>query len=127
MTTEEHDEQRVRRAVVDALEGLEGPDRARLARIEQRLLAGARRHRSRHWWWMVAGLGLAAGATAAYWVMDPGRDRQSGAGREVAPAAIGAGESPSESKAGADIDNDQTKSTDGARDEEGSPVIYIGE
>ncbi len=68
MTSEDRHEERVRDAVVAALERIEGPDRGRLARIERELLARrARRRRGPHWWWAIVGLGLAAGAGAAWW------------------------------------------------------------
>ena len=90
MTSAEHDEERIRRAVIHAVEGMEVPDRARLARIEQRLLAGARRPRRSPWWWTVAGLGRAAGAAAAYWAIHADRSAGEPGTRSPAtpPAAV---------------------------------------
>ena len=123
MTTDEPDEASVRRAVVYGVEHLEGPDRARLAVIERRLLAGSRpRQRRRPLWWGVLLAGLAAGAAAGYWGFFAGPDGlnepSSGAPASRSDAATVAGD---EAPAKGGQDNDS-----GSRDDN-NPIIYMGQ
>lgn len=126
MTTDGHEEDDVRRAVVAAVAGLEAPDRGRLAAIEQRLLADARRRpASRPWWWVAVGAALAAGATAGYWGLYGGD-----AGGTEGPAS--GPEAPLETRAapaataGGDNARQGTESNERGRDRE-SPIIYQGQ
>lgn len=124
MATEQQHEERVRVALVEALRAIEGPDRGRLARIERQLLIRRRRRSFAGKWWPLLGLGLALGATAAWWSW-PLSD---------STPAMPAGEVVDERDAVDDITPVQQGADDGdpdARDgdpqEDGSPVIYIGE
>lgn len=125
MTTEEHSEEAIREAVVGAVERLEGPDRQRLARIEQRLLAGARRRRRAPRWWVLVGLGLAAGAAAAYWGLygsDPGAGT-----RAPVPGAEETG-APSTPGPGADESAGSREPRDaGGAEKKADPIIYMGD
>ena len=125
MTTEIHDERALQRRVVAAMERIEEPDRERLAAIERRLRARVRRSRSHPGWWLIIGLGLAAGAAAAYWGMGPAReapvdDREPGAPgttRESGPHTQGRD----------DADKEQVQGAGPEQGEDDGPVIYIGE
>lgn len=106
------------------VEAVDTPDRHRLARIEQQLLAGGRRRGARNWRWIVLGFGLATGAVAAYWGVY---------GHETAPpAAIGQPDDAGES-APEPVDKRRSQGATGEaaqRQEkagEESPVIYIGQ
>lgn len=125
MTTEGHDEGRIRRAVVAAVEGLEGPDRGRLARIEQQLLAQRRRRRANPWWWAVLGLGLAAGAAAGYWGLyaPPG---ESGAG-DAEGKTVGTRENGSVTAPRASDDAGEPAARESRSQDEADPIIYIGQ
>ena len=125
MTTEEHDEERIRRAVIEAVDRVEGPDRARLAQIEQRLIAGARRPRRTRWWWPLVGLALAAGGAAAYWGLYGGTQGKrvqtpEPVVDESAPAA-----SDQDGAGGGDTGGE--RSPDRADHEDGSKIIYMGD
>lgn len=125
MTSEDRHEERVRVAVVAALERIEGPDRGRLARIERDLLARrARRRRGRTWWWAIVGLGLAGAAAGAYWGMyAPGEE----SGDRDTPAAVpgeGRGDGAGERAAGGD---GEEAGNGGKPREDDGPVIYIGQ
>lgn len=125
MTSEDRHEERVRVAVVAALERIEGPDRGRLARIERELLARrARRRRGSLWWWAIAGLGLAAGAAGAYWGMYvPGEESGD---RDTAPAVPGEEQGGGAREPAAGGDGEDAGNGEKPREDDG-PVIYIGQ
>ncbi|MDX1609970.1 MAG: hypothetical protein R3225_07610 [Halofilum sp. (in: g-proteobacteria)] len=125
MTTEDHDEGRIRRALVAAVESLEGPDRGRMARIEQQLLARQPRRRTHPWWWAVLGLGLAAGAASAYlgWYARPGGTGAAGA--DESPVRTYDDRPVETSGAGEDA-GEQGEGNSRSQDDE-DPIIYIGQ
>lgn len=146
MTTESHDEKRIHRAVMEAVEALEGPDRARLSRIERRLLERARRGRAPGWRWGVLLIGLVAGSAIAYWAGSGGwwfGDEQTvedvPAVSEPTPVGEDAGSvpEPATEPTGADDSSSSEEVEDGdpelaagqepddARDDDNDPVIYI--
>lgn len=123
MTTDANTEECARRAAIAMAEAVETPDRHRLARIEQQLLADRRGSGARSWRWIVLGFGLATGAVAAYWGVyghEPAPPAATGKPDpgELAPEPIGKRRS-----AGAAGENAQQQDKAG----EESPVIYIGQ
>jgi len=126
MTSDEHNEERVRAAVADRIRHLEAPDRHRLARIEQRLLEQGRRRRHHgSLWWAVLGL-VAAGGAAAYWAT--GTDVADSPQPPAAPLEEGSSSDskPSVGDARADGERDGEKAR-GEQGENADPVIYIGQ
>lgn len=125
MTTESEHEERVRAAVVEALERIDGPDRSRLARIESRLLAEGQRRRPNPWWWVLLGLGLAAGTATAYWgLYTPGRETgpiESGEPPVIENEEASVNKSHDREKAG------EAAANDSGSNEDDSPIIYIGQ
>lgn len=125
MTNEHQHEERVRAAVTEALERIEGPDRGRLARIETRLLAERRRRRPNPWWWLLLGLGLAAGTAAAYWGLYVAH-KGNGAADTGKPAVIESEEGSTNRSTDREEAGQATES-DSESSEDDSPIIYIGQ
>jgi len=112
----------MRRLVNAAIEGIEPPDRRRLAAIERDLLARRRRRTVQPWWWIVLGAGLATGAVAAYWGVQGERSQRERVEVPAEPAS-GASTAPDESAAG---DGEPDRPSGGQRGDD-DRIIYFGQ
>ncbi len=91
MKRETPTEREIADLVASAYEGWMAPDARRLAAIEQRLPARARRGGAKFaWWWLVGAL-LAGAASALWWAVD----YDSTEGRNPPPAAVSPAAAPS--------------------------------